>query len=404
MGKFIDSILGKLGFTKTKNAQSVLMNFLNGTGPLYSQYGDDIYAYEVVQQAMQSIVTELSKAFITHIKVVNGEEQFIYDNVQRVLENPNPLMTMSDYIEKLGWNLLFNENAFSWPTYTKDGRLVSLTPIQPTEVEFRQYPDDSIWVHMWFRNGSEGEVPYSRLIHIRRKFSVNDVMGGNKYGKPDNKALLKTLKLNETILDNLAKALQFSMKINGVMKFKSQVNKDDQLKWLADFEQKIAQYDAAILPTDLNNDYIPINKQIQFLDQATLDFIDKKILRYWGVPLCIVEGDYNTTQFNAFYQKVLEPILIKMEQAHTKALFTGKESFGYGHKIRFYPEDCVHLDVDQKLKLFDMLVDTSSCFKNELRTKFGMRPENVFNGQIAMSSNKQNAENNSNNSGGEANE
>ena len=89
-----------------------------------------------------------------------------------------------------------------------------------------------------------------------------------------------------------------------------------------------------------------------------------------------------------------------MEQAHTKALFTGKESFGYGHKIRFYPEDCVHLDPDQKLKLFDMLVDTASCFKNELRTKFGMRPEAVFNGQIAMSSNKTNAENNKTDSGG----
>lgn len=395
MGKLMDSILAKLGFVKAKNVQSVLMNFLNGSGAIYSQYGDEIYNYEVVQQALHSIVTEISKAYITHVKIVNSEEQFVYDDVQRVLENPNPLMTMSDYLEKITWNLLFNENAFVWPTYGTNNKLVSLTPLQPTEVEFRQYPDESIWVHMWFRNGSEGEVPYSKLIHIRRKFSVNDVMGGNKYGKPDNTALLKTLKMNEVILDNLAKALQFSMKITGVMKFKSQVNSTDQLKWLADFEKKIAEYDTAILPTDLNNEYIPIQKQIQFIDQATLNFIDEKILRYWGVPLAIVKGDYTTAQFNAFYQKTLEPILIKMEQAHTKALFTGKESFGYGHKIRFYPEDCVHLDTDQKLKLFDMLIDTASCYQNEVRTTFGMRPDSAFNGKIAMSSNKQNAENNS---------
>lgn len=400
MGKLMDSILAKLGFVKAKNVQSVLMNFLNGSGAIYSQYGDEIYNYEVVQQALHSIVTEISKAYITHVKIVNSEEQFVYDDVQRVLENPNPLMTMSDYLEKITWNLLFNENAFVWPTYGASGKLVSLTPLQPTEVEFRQYPDESIWVHMWFRNGSEGEVPYSKLIHIRRKFSVNDVMGGNKYGKPDNTALLKTLKMNEVILDNLAKALQFSMKITGVMKFKSQVNKDEQLKWLADFEKKIAEYDTAILPTDLNNEYIPIQKQIQFIDQATLNFIDEKILRYWGVPLAIVKGDYTTAQFNAFYQKTLEPILIKMEQAHTKALFTGKESFGYGHKIRFYPEDCVHLDTDQKLKLFDMLIDTASCYQNEVRTTFGMRPDSAFNGKIAMSSNKQNAENNSVGGGG----
>lgn len=398
MSKFIDSFLEKLGFVKKKNVNNMLVNFLNGTGPVYSQYGDDIYAYEVVQQALYSIVSELSKALITHIKIVNGEEQFIYDDIQRVFENPNSLMTMSDYIEKLSWNLLLNDNAFAWPTYSVTGKLISLTPIQPKEVEFREY-SNGMYVYMKFANGAEGEVPYSRLIHIRRKFSVNDVMGGNKYGKADNKALLKTLKMNEMILDNLAKALGFSMKITGVMKFKSQVNKEEQLKWLADFEKKIADYDTAILPTDLNNDYVPINKQIQFLDQATLNFIDEKILRYWGVSLAIVRGDYTTAQFNAFYQKTLEPILIKMEQAHTKALFTGKESFGYGHKIRFYPEDLIHLDNDQKLKLFDMLVDSASTWKNELRTKFGMRPDPKFNNQIAMSSNKTNAENNKTNGG-----
>lgn len=399
MGKIMDSILAKLGFVKAKNVSNMLVNFLNGSGAIYSQYGDEIYNYEVVQQALHSIVTEISKAYMTHVKVVNSEEQYVYDDVQKVLENPNPLMTMSDYLEKITWNLLFNENAFVWPTYSNSGKLISLTPIQPMEVEFRDY-ENGMFVYMKFRNGSEGEVPYKKLIHIRRKFSVNDVMGGNKFGKPDNKALLKTLKMNEVLLDNLAKALQFSMKITGVMKFKSQVNKEDQLKWLADFEKKISEYDTAILPTDLNNDYVPINKQIQFIDQATLNFIDEKILRYWGVPLAIVKGDYTIAQFNAFYQKTLEPILIKMEQAHTKALFSGKESFGYGHKIRFYPEECVHLDTDQKLKLFDMLIDTASCYQNEVRTAFGMRPDEVFNGKIAMSSNKQNAENNTIDGGG----
>lgn len=402
MGKLLDSILGKLGFVKAKNYNSTLVNFLNGSSAIYSQYGDEIYNYEVVQQALHSIVTEISKAMMTHVKVVEGEEQFVVDNIQRVLENPNPLMTMSDYLEKITWNLLFNENAFVWPAYNDNGNLVSLTPIQPSEVEFRDYAN-GMYVYMKFKNGYEGEVPYSKLIHIRRKFSVNDVMGGNKQGKPDNKALLKTLEMNEVILDNLAKALQFSMKITGIMKFKSQVNTNDQMKWLADFEKKIAEYDTAILPTDLNNEYVPINKQIQFIDQATLNFIDEKILRYWGVPLAIVKGDYTTAQYNAFYQKTLEPILIKMEQAHTKALFTGKQNFGYGHKIRFYPEDLIHLDNDQKLKLFDILVDSGSTWKNELRTKFGMRPDAAFNNQIAMSSNKQNAENNKN-EGGEIDE
>ena len=60
-----------------------------------------------------------------------------------------------------------------------------------------------------------------------------------------------------------------------------------------------------------------------------------------------------------------------------------------------------------------MLVDSASCYKNELRTAFGMRPLPELAGQIAMSSNKSNAENNkaeqgeeqqNNNDGGNENE
>ena len=52
------------------------------------------------------------------------------------------------------------------------------------------------------------------------------------------------------------------------------------------------------------------------------------------------------------------------------------------------------MSTSQKLELFKMLVDTASCFKNELRTSFGAAPLEEFVGEIAMSSNKTNAENN----------
>ena len=62
---------------------------------------------------------------------------------------------------------------------------------------------------------------------------------------------------------------------------------------------------------------------------------------------------------------------------------------------------------DRKIELFDKLIDSASCWKNEFRTAFGMRPDPAFVGQLAMSSNKTNAENNKkgnqNNDGGDGN-
>ena len=52
------------------------------------------------------------------------------------------------------------------------------------------------------------------------------------------------------------------------------------------------------------------------------------------------------------------------------------------------------METGQKIEFFNILVDTASCYCNELRTAFGMTPLPELAGKIAMSSNKTNAENN----------
>lgn len=52
------------------------------------------------------------------------------------------------------------------------------------------------------------------------------------------------------------------------------------------------------------------------------------------------------------------------------------------------------MDTNQKLELFNLLTDTGSCYQNEVRTAFGMRPLPELTGKLATSSNKNNAINN----------
>ena len=53
------------------------------------------------------------------------------------------------------------------------------------------------------------------------------------------------------------------------------------------------------------------------------------------------------------------------------------------------------MNTTQKIELFKLLVDTSSCYSNELRTAFGMHPLPELVGQMAIGSQKQYAENDS---------
>lgn len=373
--------------------------WLNGGTPIFSQFGQNIYASDVVQQAISCIVTEMKKISPVHIRVEKNDAMPVDDNLQRLLNQPNERMTQSDFLEKVYWQLFLNYNAFIIPTYTKksDGsrEYTGLYPIQPTNVIFLQDPTGKLFVKFQFLNGYETTLRYSDVIHLKYRFSVNEFMGGNRFGQPDNDALLKTLELNDTLLQGVAKALKASFAINGVIKYNTLLDDGKMDANIKELEKHLQNNESGLLPLDIKGEYIDLNRKLELVDSETLKFIDSKILRHFGVSLPILTGDYTKRQYEAFYQKTLEHLIKAIGEAFTMVLFTDREK-SFGNKIVFYPHELIFMDTSQKIELFDLLVDSASCYQNELRTAFGMRPLPELVGKIAMSSNKTNAENNKN--------
>ena len=388
---------------KQQKLHKKLASMLNGYTPIFSQFGQDIYASDVVQQAISCIIFEMKKLNPTHVRMNNGDPMPMDGDIQRLLEYPNPRMTQSDFIEKVFWQLFLNYNSFIIPTYdvatdakgNKVKKYTGLWPIQPTQVDFLQDATGNLFVTFKFANNYETTLRYDDVIHIRYRYSVNEFLGGNKSGQPDNDALLKTLEINDTLLQGVSKALKASFAVNAVVKYKTMIDDGFMDANIKEMEKKLRNNESGFLPMDIKGEFIPLSRDIQMVDADTLKFVDEKILRQFGVPLPILTGDYTKAQYEAFYQKTLEPLVISISQAFTKTLFTDREK-SFGNRIKFYPHELIFMSTDQKLSLFETLVDTASCFKNELRTAFGMMPLKELVGQLAMSSNKTNAENNKN--------
>ena len=366
---------------KRKPKNSAYADILNGYTPIYSQFGQNIYASDVVQQAVNCVVTELKKITPLHVRTIDGDVQPIRSNIQSVLNAPNEIMTTSDFIEKVIWQLYLNYNSFIIPVYkswtdengVEQRYYTALYPIAPTQVDFLQDKTDTLYVKFTFANSYETTLKYSDVIHIRHHFSVNEFMGVNEQGQPDNDALLKTLDLNYKLLKNLSKAMSSSCAVNGVVKFKSMIDGGKTEKALAELEEKLRNSESGFLPLDISADFTPIERNIQFVDAETLAFIDSKILRPFGVPLAILTGDYTKAQYEAFYQKTLEPIIIALSQAFTKSLFTQRER-SFNNAIKFYPKELIFMSTDQTLEMVRLLGDSGTLYENEKRVAFGMRP------------------------------
>ena len=381
---------------KKQPKNSTFAPTLDGFLPIYSQFGTNIYASDVVQQALKCIVDEMKKLNPCHVRYVESDPVPVKGStVQDVLTDPNPLMTTSEFLEKTCWLLLLNYNAFVIPTYyvwtdPKTGAekryYTALYPINPTQVDFIEDAAANLFVKFTFWNGETTTIRYEDVIHVRYNYSVNQYMGGNEMGQPDHKALLGTLELNDQLLKGVAKAMKASYAVNGVVKYNSLMDDGKTEQALKELERKLANSESGFLPLDLKAEFTPLPKTTQLVDEATLKFIDGKILRNFGVPLPILTGDYKKEQYEAFYQKTLEPIIIAISQAFTKKMFTPREK-AFGNKIELYPKALIFMTVSQTLDMIKELSPTGALFENEKRVALGLKPLPELEGKRFMSLN-----------------
>lgn len=368
---------------------------LNGYMPIYAQGETNIYASDVVLQAIKCIADEVKKLNPMHVRYVGSDPNPVKGNVQDVLDNPNPLMTTAEFLEKITYLLMLNLNVFIIPTYytwvdkntgAERRYFQALYPIQPIQVDFIEDESGRLFVKFYFRNGETTTLKYDDIIHWRTNYALSEYMGGNMMGQPDNAPLLETLNLNKQMLQGIAKAMNASYEVNGIVKYNTMLDDGKTEAALKELEGKLARSESGFLPLDIKADFTPITRNTQIVDTDVVKFIDEKILRNFGVPLAILRGDFTKAQYNAFYQHTIEALIITLSQALTKKMFTPRER-SFGNKIELYPKELIFMTVEQTLEMVKLLSNTGAMYENEKRTALGLKPLPELEGKRFMSLN-----------------
>lgn len=340
--------------------QYVYAKMLDGTTPVYSTTRD-VYAYDLVQMAIDCIATEISKLQPRHIRTDSETktQTMPKSSINRLFKfAPNELMTTRDFLEKIVWQLYYNYNAFIYPTYdlVRDARgnvtreYTGFYPLNPSMASFLQDAAGSMFVKFDFPGGKAFTLPYADIIHLRKRFSVNEIMGGGLNGRPDNTALLKAAAINDTVTEGLGKAVKSSLAIRGILRINSMLDDEKQQAERKRFEEALKSSESGILPMDLKGEYTDLKPDPKLIEKDTLEFLEGKILFWYGVPLKILAGTFNDDEYQAWYEKTLEPLFISMGQAFSKTLFTPNE-LNHGNEMVFYFKDMMFLSTTSKLSL-----------------------------------------------------
>ena len=346
---------------------------------LFTDFGDNINASDIVKICIDRIATHSAKLKPRYVKTQDDKTvQEKKGSIAYLLKfQPNPLMSPYDFIYRIVTLLFLNNNAFIYPIYdpiTYD--LKELWPLKPNSVEALKDESGALFLRFYFSDKKAFTLPYESIIHLRRFYGINDVFGGTS-AISDHAALLKTIKINDSLLQGIDNAIRSSFQIKGLLKINGLLNDKDKAAQKKEFDdalkESIENGGSSIVPVDLKSDYVPLSTDPKLIDSTTLTFLQKKIISYFGVSDAIFDNKYNENEYNAFYEGVIEGIAIQMSEAFSKSLLT-RGQLENGEQIIFYSERLQYASWTTKVAAIEKLMGLGILSLNESRALLGFEP------------------------------
>jgi HK97 family phage portal protein len=350
--------------------QATQLKMLNGYIPVFSQFGNEAYASDVVRAAVDAIARNGAKLQPKHIRRNASDSSVlkVEDNIQHLLSvQPNPYMNAYIFRYKVITQLYMQNNAFIYIGLDSKGNIKGFYPINASQVEFVEY-ENEIFAKFTFLGGNHITVPYTELIHLRRFFYKDDI-----FGETNDYALYPTLELIHTTDQGIINAIKSSAFIRGILKFTQILKRQDKKDRTKDFmdDYMTINNNGGVASVDGSMDYQELKSEPKMINALQMDAIKQKVYDYFSISKEIVTSNYNENQWNAFYESVLEPIAIQMSQEFTSKLFTDKEQ-GFGNEVVFEANRLQYASNTTKVAVGTFLTNIGAASLDQILDIFNM--------------------------------
>lgn len=298
----------------------------------FSSYSADAYSNDVFREGVDAIARNAGKLKGSHVIKYQDHDRVDGDcRINRILQvRPNPYMSSYDFLYKVVTRLFLYNNSFALIDRDERGNVRALYPITASHVDLLVDARDELYCRFYMKNGREVIFPYRDVIHLRRFFNDDEILGA------DNSAIEPGLNLAQTQNEGIINGIKSGASIRGILKF-TQIMAPEKLK--KEKEAFISDYleignDGGVIATDQKMDYQPIESKPVILNADQTKAIRDKIFAYLGVTEEIVTSSYTEDQFSAFYESTIEPIATALSQEMTAKIFSEREQ-AFGNEIIF---------------------------------------------------------------------
>lgn len=370
MGKERRSLFSTIfGNKKQTEVTKTQLQMLNSYNAQFTTLSNNTYDSKVARQCIDRIATHCAKLIPKHIK--DSVSNNIKGDINFLLQNqPNPITTKFDFIYRIISMLYTDCNTFVYIAKDKTGFITGFYPVLALNYDLLQDTSGRIYLKFKFINGQEYTLPYLELIHLRLFYNSHDIFGTN------NKVLKTDIDTAHTASEGIKNAIKTSNNLKGILKYTNSMLKEKDIKaskdaFVRDFLN--LENESGIAAVDSKAEFEAVNLKPITLDKNQLEQVNYNIFDYFGISEKIVRNSFNSDEWNAFYEGIIEARAIQLSDAFTNKIFSHK-AIRDGHKIVFTANRLQYATLANKISLLKEAGALGLLTKDEAREIIDLHP------------------------------
>ena len=344
------------------------------------QGSSDLYESDVIGSIANCIASNLGKLTPQVIRRDAAGLTIKDDYLAKLLSlRWSPEITPFDGLYKMASDLVYKSNAFAVVFYNADfTRVQSIVPVTVKSFRIWEEENNIFFRFVWDYNGEEYTLPYQSVIHLKARYDRKRFIGTS----PESQ-LKTTLELLDTTGESLRNAVNNSANLKGYLKYNNFADEDELKQKVRDFQEAYmsAANDGGIAGLDNSMEFHEIKQQTNAIPVTQSAFLRENLYRYYNVNEKILNSTYNESEWNAFYEAVIEPIALQLSLEFTYKLLSERER-GFGNKIIFTANRLQYATLQTRVNLGSQLFDRGIITINEYRELMYYEP--IEDGDVRM--------------------
>lgn len=297
-------------------------------------------------------------------KDTNGQ-QIRNDYLARMLRlRWSPELSVYDALYKMAAKLVEESNSFAAIFYSADySRIERIVPIDVNG--FKIFEEEGVvFVRFtWRFDGKSYTMPYGQMIHLRARFDKKRFIGSEP-----GQEIKNTLELIDASGQAIRNIVKNSANLKGYLKYNNFADDDLIKEKVREFQEAYmsAENDGGIAGLDSTMEFKEITQRAPTIPTLQINFLRENIYRYYGVNENILMSKFSESEWNAFYESVIEPIALQLSLEFTFKLLSDRER-GWGNKIIFSSNRLQYATLQTRSTIGKDMLDRGAITINEYR-------------------------------------